>query len=73
MGLARWDDIYVDGVRATVDWRAMDVGCSVFVPCVNVSKVIRCVDKIFRKKRWSPRYAVVVENHILGVRIWRAA
>lgn len=71
MSLARDDDLYHDGVRVVVDWDTMRVGGSVFVPCLNSPGLFRDVRKIFAKKGWTARFAVRVERHILGVRIWR--
>jgi hypothetical protein len=73
MSLARDDELFQDGVRVIVNWDAMQVGHSVFVPCLNSHRLIRDVRKIFARKGWHPRFTVCVENHILGVRIWRAA
>jgi hypothetical protein len=73
MGLARRDDIFFDGARLTVDWRAMGVGASIFIPCVNVSAAVKCIEKIFARKKWQARYAVRIERHIMGLRVWRIA
>jgi hypothetical protein len=73
MGLARRNDIFINGARVTVDWRSLRVGGSFFLPCVDAAAAIRCIEKIFKRKKWQARYASRIENHILGLRVWRIA
>lgn len=73
MGLAWDEDLFQDGARIVVDWDAMMVGHSVFVPCLNNVRLMRDVRRIFSHRSWQPRFAIRTENHILGVRIWRIA
>ena len=39
-------DINPDGLRIVVDWGAMVVGSSIFIPCVNTTEAIQQVKKI---------------------------
>lgn len=71
MSLARDDDLFQDGIRVVVDWDAMGTGDSVFVPCLDTSRLMREARKIFSSRGWTPRFSAQPENHILGVRIWR--
>lgn len=71
MALAREDELFHDGVRIVVNWDAMKVGDSIFVPCLNQTGLVKYVERIFAKRRWKARFACCVENHILGVRVWR--
>lgn len=73
MGVLREDDLGPDGVRITVDWDAMKVRDSVFVPCLNTSSAIRDARKIFGRRGWSARFKICAHNHVWGVRIWRIA
>ena len=73
MGVRREDDVGPDGIVMVVDWSAMVVGSSVFIPCLNVSNAMRQVQKIFDRKGWKLRAKVSIEKHILGLRIWRIA
>jgi hypothetical protein len=73
MPVARDDDLFPDGVRVVVDWDLMRVGDSAFVPCINVHELQRQLKPIFARRGWDYKLRVACENHILGVRIWRAA
>lgn len=73
MGVLREDDIGPDGVVMVVDWDMMKVGNSIFIPCINVKLGLKQVGAIFKRRGWQLRAKVSIENHILGLRIWRAA
>jgi hypothetical protein len=71
MEVLRLDDIGPDGVRMIVDWDRMGTSDSVFVPCLNVTKALKQIQAIFDRRGWKLRVHVSVENHIMGLRIWR--
>jgi len=73
MEVLKLDDIGPDGVRMIVDWDRMRTADSVFIPCVNVAKALKQIEPIFARRGWKKRAHVSVENHILGLRIWRIA
>ena len=64
------DDLNPDGVRIVVNWDNMAVGTSVFIPCINTEEAMRQSAKILVKKDYKTEAKVVVENEILGIRIW---
>ena len=70
-GVLKTDDLNPDGVRVVVKWVDMDVGTSVFVPCINTEEAMRQAAKIVVDKGYKTEAKVVVENEILGIRIWR--
>jgi len=70
-GVLKTDDLNPDGVRVVVKWVDMDVGTSVFVPCINTEEAMRQAAKIVVNKGYKTEAKVVVENEILGIRIWR--
>ena len=70
-GVLRTDDLNPDGVRIVVNWDDMVVGTSVFVPCINTEEAMRQAAKILVAKDYKTEAKVVVENKILGIRIWR--
>jgi hypothetical protein len=39
-------DVNPDGVRIVVDWGAMVVGSSIFIPCINTNKALQQVKRI---------------------------
>jgi len=45
-GVLKTDDLNPDGVRVVVKWADMDVGTSVFVPCINTEEAMRQAAKI---------------------------
>lgn len=71
MGVLKIDDLDPDGVPIFVDWDAMSVGGSVFIPCISTSSALRQVRKVFGRRAWGLRAVITEENRILGVRIWR--
>jgi len=65
-------DLNPDGVRIVVDWGAMVVGSSVFIPCVDTDKAIQQVKRIcVDEMEWDIRAKGVLEGACLGVRVWR--
>ena len=65
-------DLNPDGVRIVVDWGAMVVGSSVFIPCVDTDKAVQQVKRIcVDEMEWDIRAKGVLEGAFLGVRVWR--
>jgi|TARA_R110000822_G_scaffold9445_4_gene36622 hypothetical protein len=64
-------DIYPDGVTITVDWGAMEVDMSVFVPCINSEEAKLQAEKVAKKQGWRVKTQPRIEDGIFGVRIWR--
>jgi len=65
-------DLNPDGVRIVVDWGAMVVGSSIFVPCINTDKALQqikriCVDEM----EWDIVARAVISGSHTGVRVWR--
>jgi hypothetical protein len=69
--MRKLDDIAPDGVRIIVHWDKMEVGASVFVPCINARKTREQVNVIFKRKGWKYKAKTTIESGKLGVRIWR--
>jgi hypothetical protein len=67
----RDDDLNPDGVRIVVAWGSMDIGTSIFIPCVNTEKAKKQIIKFFKRSMWQYVLRVRIENSKLGVRIWR--
>ena len=65
-------DLNPDGVRIVVDWSAMVVGSSVFIPCINTNKALQQVKRICVEEfEWDVRVKMVIEKPFSGVRVWR--
>lgn len=71
MGILRDDDLDPDGIRMVVDWDAMRVHNSVFIPCINTTRAIRTAKGAMKRRGWKPRFKICHHNGILGVRVWR--
>ena len=68
----RLHDLNPDGVRIVVDWSAMVVGSSVFIPCINTNKALQKVKRICVEEfEWDVRVKMVIEKPFSGVRVWR--
>jgi hypothetical protein len=65
------DDLAPDGVKIVVDWGAMAVGASVFIPCVNTTKARNQAIEVAVRKKWTLETRTRIENGMFGVRIWR--
>ena len=63
--------LHPDGLILSVNWEKMEVGASVFIPCVNSSLAVVQVKKFFSTKKWRMVFEVRIENLYFGVRIWR--
>ena len=70
-GVLKKDDLNPDGVRIIVKWDDMVVGSSVFIPCIDTQEAMRQSAKVLVNKDYKTEARVVIENKILGIRIWR--
>lgn len=73
MGVFKADDLNPDGVRIIVDWDALRVGSSVFIPCINVPSARKQVKEVFARRGWKMRTRTSPESNVWGVRVWRVA
>ena len=71
MTVLRSHDLAPDGVRIVVDWDAMHVGTSIFVPCIDTEKAKKQIKSVFMTHHWEFLSRVRVENRYLGLRVWR--
>ena len=69
--MRKLDDIAPDGIRIVINWSNMNVGSSVFIPCINARKAREQVNVIFKRKSWQYKAKTTIESNKLGVRIWR--
>lgn len=70
-GVLKISDLNPDGVRIIVAWDELVIGASVFIPCINTEEAMRQAAKIVVEKDFKTEARVVVEDEILGIRIWR--
>jgi K+-transporting ATPase c subunit len=69
--IPKTDDLHPDGVRIVISWDKMQVGASVFVPCINTEEAKKQIAKIAKKKGWKVQNHIRIEDEKFGVRIWR--
>lgn len=70
-GVLKISDLNPDGVRIIVAWDELVIGASVFIPCINTEEAMKQAAKIVVEKDFKTEARVVVEDEILGIRIWR--
>jgi len=70
-GILRTYDLNPDGVRVVVKWHEVQVGMSLFIPCINTDRAIRQVNKIIKDWGWDIETRVGVAGDKWGVRVWR--
>ena len=70
-GILRTYDLCPDGVRIIINWERMVTSSSVFILCINTDVCVRQVEKIAKRKGWTIKNQIKVENSKLGVRFWR--
>lgn len=61
-----------DGVEIKVRWSLFPVGASVFIPALNLSKLIRQMHREAEIRNIKLVHAERIEASKLGVRFWRA-
>lgn len=61
----------VEGVSYDVDWSKFRKGRSIFVPCLNCSRVKKELHAMFYRLKLRVLAKVVIEDGVRGLRIWR--
>lgn len=64
-------EINPDGLPLFIEWTKFVVGSSMFIPAVNVVRLIRQMRSIARTAGIKVHYVERIENGKLGVRFWR--
>ena len=60
-----------DGVVIDVNWNALGVGMSLFIPAVNLTELAKQVEKVANKRKITVKCVERIENGKLGMRFWR--
>jgi hypothetical protein len=69
--ILRTYDLAPDGVKIVVEWGAMDVSTSIFIPCINTEEAKKQVKNVFIERNWGFLSKICIENGCLGLRVWR--
>jgi hypothetical protein len=65
------DELCPDGVVINVNWDALKVGMSFFVPAVNLTMLKKHVQNVARHRLITLKGFERIENQKLGMRFWR--
>jgi hypothetical protein len=60
-----------DGVVIDINWSAFEVGTSVFIPAVNLSRLKKQMQIIAKRKQMKIQGFDRIESGKLGMRFWR--
>ena len=60
-----------DGVFLYPNWNKLEVGMSLFIPAINLTKLNKQVERIANTRCWTLLGAERIENGKLGMRFWR--
>lgn len=64
-------EINPDGIPISVVWAALTVGASVFIPALNIPKLIKQMNQAARKRGIKLKAVERIEAGKLGARFWR--
>ena len=59
------------GIPIKIDWGKFKVGTSFFIPGIDQDDLIRQVRREMQRLKIVVQVQAVVENNMLGVRVWR--
>jgi hypothetical protein len=60
-----------DGVVININWDNFDVGMSIFIPAVNLSRLNKQMQTVSKDKGFTLKGFERIENKKLGMRFWR--
>jgi hypothetical protein len=60
-----------DGVVIDINWGAFEVGTSVFIPAVNLTRLKKQMQMIAKRKQMQLKGFDRIESKKLGMRFWR--
>jgi hypothetical protein len=60
-----------DGVVININWDNFDVGMSIFIPAVNLSRLSKQMQNVANDKQITLKGYERIENKKLGMRFWR--
>jgi hypothetical protein len=67
----REGQICPDGVVIELDWGNFQIGMSVFIPAVNLSRLSKQMQNVAKDKQITIKGFERIENKKLGMRFWR--
>jgi hypothetical protein len=67
----RLGQVSPDGVNITLDWDRFEIGHSVFIPAINLSRLDKQMQSIAEQKKIKLKGFDRIEAGKLGMRFWR--
>ncbi len=65
------DVVAPDGLPIAIEWEMLEVGTSVFVPAINLTKLLSQVQDIAKRKQITVKGYPRIEAGKYGMRFWR--
>lgn len=65
------DVVAPDGLPIVIEWEMLEVGTSVFIPAVNLTKLLLQVQDVTKRKRMTVKGYPRIEAGKYGMRFWR--
>jgi hypothetical protein len=63
--------VLTNGVDYQIKWPEFQPGTSIFIPAVNTDAAIVAITKESERLEFEFAHKVVVEDGIMGIRVWR--
>lgn len=60
-----------EGIPVVIEWHAMKLGASFFIPALDTDPLIEQVLSEAKKRKFKLVCKEVVENGLIGIRFWR--
>jgi hypothetical protein len=67
------DALTPDGLPIVVEWDKLEVGTSVFIPAINLTKLSNQVRDVTKRKQMIVKGVTRIEAGKYGMRFWRTA
>ena len=63
--------IFNEGIPVIIEWHAMVLGASFFIPALDTEPLTIKILEVARKHGIRLKYLELVENGLIGLRFWR--
>ena len=60
-----------EGIPVVIEWHAMNLGASFFIPALNTEPLIEQILSEAKQRKFKLVHKEVVENGLIGLRFWR--
>jgi hypothetical protein len=63
--------VFNEGIPVAIEWHAMVLGASFFIPALDTGPLIEAILYNSRQLDMKLKYKEKIENGLLGIRFWR--